>query len=665
MELQELKGIGKARIAALHQAGIDTMADLLQTLPRSYRDTSRVTPIAQLSPGTPACVRGYLKGSPKLVYFHGKARVSATLQDESGSLPLVWFNQPWVRDKLSSEEYLLLYGQPARDKSGRITLYNPSFEEKEALLPQYPTIPGISSRVLMRLIAQALNQLDTCCPETLSESLRLRYQLCERNFALRQLHTPDSHESLALAQRRISFEELLLYQAALSILRGTPGRAHPIQADDGDAYWRSLSFAPTQAQKRVFEELRADMARDTAMRRMVQGDVGCGKTAIAFAAMYCCAQAGYQAALMAPTEILARQHFESAQKSLAPLGVHCGLLLGGMKAAERRAALVAIASGEWQCVIGTHALLSEGVAYQSLALAITDEQHRFGVRQRKMLSKKGGEAFEPHVLVMSATPIPRSLALILYGDLDLSIVDELPPGRTPVRTRIVPEAKRDGLYRFIIEQAAQGHQCYIVCPLVEENEDLPMRSAQDTYAELCNGALSCLRLGLTYGAQDAAEKERTLAAFSAGEIDVLIATTVIEVGVNVPSATVMVIENADRFGLSQLHQLRGRVGRGAQESWCFLMAEPNERLTTLCGTNDGFEIARKDLELRGPGEFLGTAQHGAGFLSGLAADGRLLAETQQCMRELRQNPDCRQEYEQVLSQAQRRFAARLPRVTLN
>ena len=337
MELQDLKGIGKSRIAALHQAGIDTMADLLQTLPRSYRDTSRVTPIAQLSPGTPACVRGYLKGSPKLVYFHGKARVSATLQDESGTLPLVWFNQPWVRDKLSSEEDLLLYGQPARDKSGRITLYSPSFEEKEALLPQYPTIPGISSRVLMRLIAQALNQLDTCCPETLPESLRLRYQLCERNFALRQLHAPDSQESLAMAQRRISFEELLFYQAALSILRGTPGRAHPIQADDGAAYWSSLSFTPTQAQKRVFEELRADMARDTAMRRMVQGDVGCGKTAIAFAAMYCCAQAGYQAALMAPTEILARQHFDSAQKSLAPLGIRCGLLLGGMKAVERRA----------------------------------------------------------------------------------------------------------------------------------------------------------------------------------------------------------------------------------------------------------------------------------------------------------------------------------------
>ena len=314
MELQDLKGIGKSRIAALHQAGIDTMADLLQTLPRSYRDTSMVTHIAQLSPGTPACVRGYLKGSSKLVYFHGKARVSATLQDESGALPLVWFNQPWVRDKLSSEEELLLYGQPARDKSGRITLYSPSFEEKEALLPQYPTIPGISSRVLMRLIAQALNQLDTYCPETLPESLRLRYQLCERNFALRQLHAPDSQESLAMAQRRISFEELLFYQAALSILRGTPGRAHPIQADDGAAYWSSLSFTPTQAQKRVFEELRADMARDTAMRRMVQGDVGCGKTAIAFAAMYCCAQAGYQAALMAPTEILARQHFDSAQK---------------------------------------------------------------------------------------------------------------------------------------------------------------------------------------------------------------------------------------------------------------------------------------------------------------------------------------------------------------
>ena len=665
MELQELKGVGKARIEALHQANIYTIADLLQTLPRSYRDTSKVTPIAMLSPGTPACVRGYLKGTPKLVYLHGKARVSAAIQDESGTLALVWFNQPWVRDKLASGDELLLYGQPMRDKSGRIALYNPSFEEKEALLPQYQTIPGISSRVLTRLIAQALTQLDTCCPETLPEALRLRYQLCERNFALRQLHMPDSHENLAMAQRRISFEELLLYQAALSILRGTPGRARAIPCACADDYWNRLPFSPTQAQRRVFDEIRADMSGNAAMRRMVQGDVGCGKTAIAFAAMYCCAQAGYQAALMAPTEILARQHFESAQKSLAPLGIRCGLLLGGMKAAQRRAALAAIASGEWQCIIGTHALLSDSVVYQNLALAVTDEQHRFGVRQRKMLSQKGGETFEPHVLVMSATPIPRSLALILYGDLDLSVVDELPPGRTPVRTRIVPEAKREGLYRFIIEQAAQGRQCYIVCPLVEENEALPARSAQDTYAELCNGALSCLRLGLTYGAQEPAEKERTLAAFSNGELDVLVATTVIEVGVNVPSATVMVIENADRFGLSQLHQLRGRVGRGAQESWCFLMAEPNERLNTLCSTNDGFEIARKDLELRGPGEFLGTAQHGAGFLSGLAADSRLLAETQQCMRELRQNPDRKQEYEQVLAQAQYRFAARLPQVTLS
>ena len=665
MQLSELKGVGKARIDALHQAGINTLSDLLCLLPKNYRDTSVITPVALLAAGTPASVRGYLKNAPKLVYFQGKARVTAVLKDASGTVPLVWFNQPWIRDQLSTEKELLLYGQPACDKSGRITLYNPSIEEKEALLPQYPSIPGIPQRLLMKLIAQAMAQLDACCPETLPESLRMRYRLCERNFALRQLHAPDSRESLDIARRRIAFEELLMYQAALSALRSSPGKSAPICFSDADAYWNNLPFAPTQAQKRVFEEIRADMASATAMRRMVQGDVGCGKTAIAFAAMYGCAQAGYQAALMAPTEILARQHYESAQKTLSPLGIRCGLLLGGMKAAERRAAQAAIANGEWQCVIGTHALLSEGINYRNLALAITDEQHRFGVRQRRLLSQKGGDALEPHVLVMSATPIPRSLALILYGDLDLSVVDELPPGRTPVRTRIVPESKREGLYRFIREQAKQGHQCYIVCPLVEESDLLPVRSAQDTYAELCNGALSGLRLGLTYGAQDPAEKERTLAAFAAGEMDVLVATTVIEVGINVPSATVMVIENADRFGLSQLHQLRGRVGRGTQESWCFLMAEPNERLTTLCATNDGFIIAKKDLELRGPGEFLGTAQHGAGYLSALAADGRLLAETQQCMRELRQDPEYASEFLQVTEQAKERFAARLPQITLS
>ena len=667
MKLSELRGLGPARLEMLEKAGIRTIYDLLMVLPRSYRDTTVITPVGQISPGVFCCVRGRLKGAPKSAYFRGKSRVTAVLRDDSGTLPLVWFNQPWIAKQLKADESLLLSGIPVRDKQGRLQMVSPKRETEQKIIPEYRLTAGIPASSFRQWMEQALTALDDCCPETLPSELRMRYGLCERNFALRQIHFPESSDALRIARRRMAFEQLLRYQAALSILRGRPGNAWAISvpADTADAFWRSLPFPPTGAQARVFDEIRADMEKTVAMRRMVQGDVGCGKTVIAFAAMYCCAKAGYQSALMAPTEILARQHLESARKILEPLGIACGLLLGGMKAKERREALDAIRTGAWQAVIGTHALLSEGVEYSDLSLVITDEQHRFGVHQRQMLSQKAGDGAEPHVLVMSATPIPRSLALILYGDLDISAVDELPPGRTPVKTHIVPEAKRGGLYDFIRRQAADGWQTYIVCPLVEESDLLEAKSAQDVYAELCNGPLASLRVGLTYGSQDADEKEKTLSAFSAGELDVMVATTVIEVGVNVPRATVMVIENADRFGLSQLHQLRGRVGRGAQESWCFLMAEPNERLTALCATNDGFEIARKDLELRGPGEFLGTAQHGQGAYALLAADGRLIAETQQCLRQLNEDPALTEARETVMESARALFREQLQKTALN
>ena len=667
MELKDLKGLGKARLEALNKAGIQSLTDLLMTLPHAYRDTSVITPLSDIKEGVPCCVSGYLKDEPKLAHFRGISRVTATLCDETGKLPLIWYNQPWVKDQISKEEELLLYGKPERSKTGKLMMNSPRREKERALIPEYAPPAGFPAKVFADLIQQALCELDACCPESLPASLRMHYHLCERNFALRQIHSPESHETLALAQRRLAFEQLLLYQAALSILRGTPGNAQPIAHSEEDVsrFWQAFPFPPTNAQNRVLHEILSDMARETAMRRMVQGDVGCGKTAIAFGAIYICAQAGRQSALMAPTEILARQHYESAKKLLEQLGVSCGLLLGGMKAKERREALAAIQSGEWQLVIGTHALLSEGVEYHDLALAVTDEQHRFGVRQRQLLSKKAQEDREPHVLVMSATPIPRSLALILYGDLELSVVDELPPGRTPVQTRIVPERKREGLYGFVLDQAKAGRQTYIVCPLVEESEMISAVSAQEMYAELVNGPLASLRIGLTYGAQDAAEKEKTLNAFSAGELDVLVSTTVIEVGVNVPNATVMIIENADRFGLSQLHQLRGRVGRGAKESWCFLMAEPNERLTTLCSTNDGFVIARKDLEMRGPGEFLGTRQHGDSMFAGMQMDAPLIEETQKCIRALEKDPACAEDLALIQKSAKQLFAMHLQQVALN
>ena len=667
MELKELRGIGPSRLALLQKSGIETIYDLLMVLPSGYRDTTVITPIAEVQPGQFCCIRGKLKADPKSSYHNGLNRTTASLKDETGSIPLTWFNLPWIAKQYHAEDELMLSGTPDRDKQGRLRLINPKRETEQKLVPEYKLPSGIPASAFQKWIDQALDLLDDCCPETLPSSLRLRHGLCERNFALRQIHKPESREALHIAQHRMAFEQLLLYQAALSMLRSEEGNAKPIPIapEDGERFWKSLAFSPTQAQTRVFQEICSDMRRDIPMRRMVQGDVGCGKTAIAFAAMYMNAAAGFQSALMAPTEILARQHLESAQKMLEPLGIRCGLLIGGMKAKERREALDAIQSGTWQVVIGTHALLSEGVEYHDLTLVITDEQHRFGVHQRQKLSQKAASDIEPHVLVMSATPIPRSLALILYGDLDISAVDELPPGRTPVKTHIVPESKRDGLYDFIRKQAAEGWQTYIVCPLVEESETIEARSAQEVYAELCNGALSTLRLGLTYGNQPPEEKERTLSDFAAGKTDVLVATTVIEVGVNVPRATVMVIENADRFGLSQLHQLRGRVGRGAQESWCFLMAEPNERLKALCATNDGFEIARKDLELRGPGEFLGTAQHGQGAFALLSADGRMLAETQQCLKWLREDPDQAEALQMVNASARQLFQDQLQKTALN
>lgn len=666
MALTELKGLGKARLESLHQAGIFTMADLLLTLPARYQDTTVITPLKDAVPGAEICVCGYPKAAPRLSRFRGLTSVTLRLCDETGSITVVWFNQPWIQNQITEETQLILYGRIDRDKQGRVRMASPIRVQERGILPIYRALSGIPPKVMRDLMRQALTQLKDCCPETLPDIVRVRHHLCERNFALRQTHFPESRENLALALRRISFEGMLLYQTASSLMRGE--RQHGVkitlEKNSCDAYWVSLPFPPTSAQKRVLQEIADDLSAPHAMGRMVQGDVGCGKTALAFGAMALAAQAGYQSALMAPTEILARQHLESAQKILVPLGISCGLLLGGMKTAERREALEKIASGEWQAVIGTHALISEGVTYQKLGLVVTDEQHRFGVRQRKMLSKKAEEA--PNELVLSATPIPRTLALVLYGDLDLSVVDELPPGRTPVKTRIVPEEKRQGLYDFIIRQAAEGKQTYIVCPLVEESETLDARSAESTYAELCTGPLSSLRLGLTHGSQDAAEKEKTIAAFAAGKIDVLVATTVIEVGVNVPSATVMVIENADRFGLSQLHQLRGRVGRGAAESWCFLMAAPNERLKTLCETNDGFVIAKKDLEMRGPGDFLGTRQHGSTLIPGMAlgADVPLMEESAACLRTLR-SPGYEEEWEEVKKSARAAFARVMDEVAMN
>ena len=658
MNVSDLKGVGPTRLEHLRAMGISSLRDLLYFLPVRYEDQETVTPIRDAW-DSPVMIRGTVAEKPKIAYFHGISRVTARIGDETGKMPLCWFNEPWMIQQLPVGQKIMLYGKiQVKDKTRQ--MLNPKLVTEPGWMPIYRAVPGIPGKTLRGMIREALSAIDEACPETLPRTFRDRYRLQGRQEALRQAHFPESPEKLKEALRRIRFEQVLMYLAGVALQKGEtqPGWAFGIPPELPETFWETQPFPPTGAQRRVLREIADDLNRETAMSRLVQGDVGCGKTVLAFGAIFLAQRSGFQSAMMAPTEILARQHYENAAAQLEPLGISCRLLTGSTKAKERRETLKALAEGSCQAVFGTHALISEGVRYRHLGLVITDEQHRFGVRQRSRLQEKGligmDEQRAPHVLVMSATPIPRTLALILYGDLDLSVVDEMPPGRQAVKTRLVPPEKREGMYRFLREQIARGQQAYIVCPLVEDSEALDqVRSAKNVYEELTQKELKGLRVGLTWGQQKSEEKAETLRAFAAGETDVLIATTVIEVGVNVPNATVMIIENAERFGLSQLHQLRGRVGRGKLESWCFLLSESGNKLRVLCETNDGFEVARKDLEQRGPGDLTGTRQSGEAMPGLLAGSGTLLLdEVAQAVRTLESDPSMEREWAQI-----RRLAA--------
>ncbi len=652
------KGLGPARQKALRDAGLHSWRDLALYLPTEYRDLTAIRQLASLRAGDTACVRVRVMG-PARVQRAGRLHITkCRVQDDSESMQVVWYNQPWLKGQLSDGRELLLFGR-CEARFGQLQLASPTVEHQMGLIPVYKQIPGIPQKQLKELIAQSLLTVGGE-PEILPESVRVRHGLIPRAQAILDAHMPGGWLALNAARRRLAFEDLLMVQMALMLQRGAGQAGVRIPCDNrtADAFWASMPFPPTGAQRRVLEEIYQDMDSPRPMARLVQGDVGCGKTALAFGALFACAKAGYMGALMAPTEILAQQHYETAQALLGPQGIRCGLLIGSMTIKQKRVAHDAMANGAWDVAIGTHALISEGVEYKRLGLVITDEQHRFGVRQRTILSAKGDS---PNVLVMSATPIPRTLALILYGDLDVSVVDELPPGRTPIKTRIVQESKRDGMYGFLLEEIRSGHQVYIVCPLVEASEAVDAKPAEVLYEELRTGPLKDVRVALAHGRMKAADKEAVLSGFHAGQIDVLVATTVIEVGVNVPNASVMVVENAERFGLAQLHQLRGRVGRGAVVSWCFLMADPNERLDLLVQTTDGFVIAQRDMELRGAGEIFGLRQSGVGSWSG---DIGLLKETNDEAKALLQNrgdPDA----EQLISRAAFYWADRMAEVGMN
>ncbi len=641
MKLGDLEGIGPVRLESLRAMGIVSLRDLLFTLPIRYEDHHTVFPCKTNRPGS-ILVEGLFQDSLKASYFHGISRVQGTIHDSSGKLSVCWYNEPWIAKQIRPGEPVRLYGR-LNIKDGRRTLQNPRIVTDSGWIPVYRAIKGFPAKSFRKLIENALEHLEDTCPETLPQGFRLNNRLCELNFALREAHFPSSMVSLEIARRRLSYERILVYLLYVAVSGKTRRASCPFSTDlnQQQIYWASLPFEATSAQRKVLSEIAEDLNGNRAMARLVQGDVGSGKTAVAFGSVYLSYLSGFQSSMMAPTEILASQHFESARKILEPLGVRCRLLTGSTKARERKQILSELSDGSCHAVFGTHALISRDVNYNKLGLVITDEQHRFGVNQRTALEQKGmtGVGFSPHVLVMSATPIPRSLALILYGDLDISVINELPKGRQPVKTRLVPEFKREDMYRFLRSEIQKGRQAYVVCPAVEDSENADeLRSVKAVFESLQASELKGLRIAMTWGGQKSAEKERVLGDFSRGECDILVSTTVIEVGINNPNASIMIIENAERFGLSQLHQLRGRVGRGTEESWCFLLSDSSEKLDTLCRTNDGFIISRKDLELRGPGDLIGTRQSGDAENVLFSADMRLLEEVSSAVRRLTRDP---------------------------
>ena len=615
-----LKGVGEAKAKLFANLNIFTLGDLICHFPRGYEDRTKLVTISELSPDVPACFRATVMNNPRTAHIRkGLDMTKVQLADTTGRLNVTFFNNRFAAGQLEYGREYIFYGAVSGDFVG-YNMTNPVFENPDSpglttrrVLPIYPLTAGLTNAAMGKAVLQALAVCDPPA-EILPEAVRAEYGILPAEEAYHAIHQPRDMEQAAQAKKRLIFEEFFVFSAGLSLMRSSRAekKCTPYHNFNMKPFYGSLPFALTGAQSRAVEEILSDFRSGKPMNRLVQGDVGSGKTMVAAAAAYCAAGNGAQTALMAPTEILAEQHYASLSKLFAPLGITVDLLTGSMTVRQKREARERLASGETQVVVGTHALLTDATRFLRLGLVIADEQHRFGVAQRSKLSEKGED---PHLLVMSATPIPRTLALLMYGDLDVSILDELPPGRQTVETFLVGESYRARINAFIRKQVAEGHQCFVVCPAVEENQELGVKAASAWAETLQQTVFPDLRIALLHGQMKGAEKEAAMAAFARGEADVMVATTVIEVGVDVPNATLMVIEDADRFGLSQLHQLRGRVGRGKAKSYCILTShnrnpETLQRLKALCKTNDGFRIAEEDLKLRGPGDFFGSRQSG-------------------------------------------------------
>lgn len=615
-----LKGVGEKRAEEFAKKGIHTVEDLLYFFPRSHEDRSKIKNIGECVEGETVCIKAKVYNSPIDRYVRKNMLISSMqVFDDSGMINLVWYNNKYIKNNFREGEDYIFFGKVSRSKQGRLQMTAPVFEKLGSerfmgkIIPLYPLTRGLSQKVVQSTMELALKEAGKL-EEYLPSDIRKHFKIAEINFSMQNIHFPADLQSYNIARERFVFEELLILQLALN------ERKDENKSNDGIIFKNvkivrdftdTLPFNLTGAQKRTINEICRDCRSGKQMNRLVQGDVGSGKTAVAAAAIYMAVKNGFQAAMMAPTEILASQHYESLSEMFGNLGIRVVLLTGSMRAKAKRSVLEDIKLGTADVIIGTHALIQDAVEFHNLGFVVADEQHRFGVEQRAKLLAKGSN---PHMLIMSATPIPRTLALILYGDLDISIIDELPPGRKPVKTYSVNGNMRTRVYNFIAENIKSGMQAYVVCPLVAETENSDLKNAEEL-ADKLSAAYPQINVGLMHGKMKAKDKETVMEEFSSGKIQLLVATTVIEVGVNVPSANIMAIENADRFGLSQLHQLRGRVGRGSAQAHCILITDTQnditkKRMETMCASNDGFYISEQDLKLRGPGDFFGTRQHG-------------------------------------------------------
>lgn len=618
-DVKYIKGVGEVRAKSLEKLGIKTLGDMLTFYPRKYEDWSKTSMISECTPGEVSCVKAKVIVPPEMRRTKNGCLVKTLVSDSESLMSLTFFNNKYVVNQLHEGEEYLFYGKVTEDMYLNKEMLSPKFvpasKTNEQLRPVYRQNASLSSRTTERIERNALESAKGLIKDPLPDYIIKKYSFPKLYDSIYQMHFPSSVSEFKRAKERLIFEEFLYLQLGIGIIGSERVlyTAVRVRDDYTDEFMSRLPFALTNAQKRCISECMSDMRSDKPMNRLLQGDVGSGKTAVAAALIYSAVKNGYQCALMAPTEVLACQHADSLSKLLGS-EIKISLLTSAVKAKQKKYIKESLISGETDLLIGTHAIIQDSVKFLNLGLVITDEQHRFGVKQRAKLSGKGRN---PHTLVMSATPIPRTLGLIVYGDLDVSIIDELPEGRTPVETYLVTSSYRERICKFIRKHVAEGRQVYVVCPLIDENEDGAdsLISAKEYYEKLKNEVFSDLNVGLLHGRMKNAEKDEIMKRFSAGEINILVSTVVIEVGIDVPNAALMVIENADRFGLSQLHQLRGRIGRGQYKSTCILVSdsqndETKRRLSVICKTNDGFKIADEDLKLRGPGDFLGERQHG-------------------------------------------------------